>query len=138
MTPTNIIARREIRATLPSGTECLVGVALALPTQTADSEWSCEFRIEGLPAEIRETAFGIDGIQALLMALEGIRVRLAEATHVATWVGGEEGDMGFPAHVPTYFGVAFARGIERMIEERVRQFAQDAAELASARDVEEP
>jgi hypothetical protein len=63
---------------------------------------------------------GVDGFQALIMALVGIRAMLDRSGIELTWCGGEKGESGFPYVVPMGWGAAFSRKIERVIDEEVR------------------
>lgn len=78
-------------------------------------------------------AFGVDAIQALIMALEGIRHDLSVANPACRWIGGEKGDFGFPRHVTTAFGFAIARRIDRLIDRELLQYSKILARRAQRR-----
>ena len=69
---------------------------------------------------------GLDSIQALLMAMDGIRTRLEQSGKSLTWEGGDSGDTGFARFVPTAFGLTFAKRINLMIDKEVLRFARSA------------
>ena len=69
---------------------------------------------------------GIDSIQALLMALEGIRTKLEQSSTRLAWEGGDPGDTGFARFVPTFFGLSFSGRINRLINREVRRFGRAA------------
>jgi hypothetical protein len=101
-----------------------VTVMIGKPHPSPDGNWTCPFRVDGIGITgARGTAFGIDGLQALLNAVEGARTTLAASDLSLSWEGGEPGDHGIPRTVPMYYGRAFAEGIERHIDQQVRAFA---------------
>lgn len=99
-------------------------VRLGVPKRAKGVDWVCPYQIAGLRDSRADAAYGVDALQALMMALEAIRVRLEKAGGECTWVGGEEGDAGFPRLVPSYFGAAFAAGINRYIDGELERFGK--------------
>jgi len=99
-------------------------VRIGAPKKAEDVDWVCPYQIAGLRDSRVEAAYGVDALQALMMALEKIRVRLERAGGNCTWVGGEEGDAGFPRLVPSYFGAAFATRINRQIDRELDRFGR--------------
>ncbi len=95
----------------------VVEVGLTLPVEVSSGEWKCEFRIGD---DVHE-AFGLDGVQALLMALKGLRFYLARLAP-STWEGGEPGDVGIPRFVPQAFGLAFSQHMDAVIESELAEF----------------
>lgn len=68
----------------------------------------------------------MDALQALQLALEAIRTTLERNGKVLSWSGGEPGDTGFTRSVPTFYGLDFARRLERLIDHEVERFARAA------------
>ena len=99
-------------------------VRLGAPKKAQDVDWVCPYQIVGLRDSKVGTAYGVDALQALMMALEKIRVRLEKAGSGYTWLGGEEGDAGFPRLVPIYFGAAFATRINQQIDRELERFGK--------------
>lgn len=99
-------------------------VRIGAPKRAEDVDWVCPYQIAGLRDSRVDAAYGVDALQALMMALEGIRVRLEKAGGGCTWVGGEEGDAGFPRLVPSYFGAAFATRINQQIDRELERFGK--------------
>lgn len=116
------IATRELRDDRGK----TVTVRIAAPTADKQGDWICEFQIEGLGRKAVRSASGIDALQALMMAFEGIRVEIMKSKRPLQWVGGEPGDPGFPRQVPSYFGLAFSKKIEHIIDSEVEKFSADA------------
>jgi hypothetical protein len=81
---------------------CLVNVKVAVPTKTPDvaDEWTCEYQIDGLGDGKTRKAFGVDGIQALLLALTYVSTKLYTSPDYESgelaWDGGLPGDLGLP------------------------------------------
>jgi hypothetical protein len=62
-------------------------------------------------------------MQALILALESIRLTLKSAHESFSWAG-EDGDPGFPQIVPSFFGPEFSAHVGDLIESEVARFAQ--------------
>lgn len=103
-----------------------VSLAIYAPEQVSEVEWKCAFRITGLDNDEPRYAHGNDGVQALILAFEGLRVALATSGAKLSWTGGEPGDPGIPRFVPAIFGMAFSQRLEQMIEREVEKFARAA------------
>jgi hypothetical protein len=101
------------------------------PVEVTRGEWRCAYRIADAGRESVQYAHGVDSIQALILALEGIRVGIAAIGGEFSWEGGEPGDPGFPRFVPQFYGPAFARKLEAIIDSEVRTFAEEARKLAN-------
>lgn len=103
-------------------------IAIGQPEKVLDDEWRCAYRV----ADETSYAHGLDGFQALLMALTGVRMALDKMGSQLKWRGGKAGDHGVPRLVPHAFGVAFSRRIEELIDAEVNQFAASAESAAKA------
>lgn len=114
----SLVCKREF---VIAGSGRSASVSLYAPERHADDEWRCkvEYRIGRKRA--RQTIIGVDGFQALQLALKCIRRRLDESELPLSWIGGENGDLGFPRMVPTALGHAFARRIDELIEREVAE-----------------
>lgn len=99
-------------------------VRLGIPYEVSPVEWQCPVLIvePGHP-EVRDAGHGNDAFQALQLALEHIRVKLAAHGEVLRWDSGEPGDTGFYRTVPIFFGIDFARKLEMHIDREVERFA---------------
>jgi hypothetical protein len=104
----------------------VVIVKLGKPKKEKVGDWACPFTISGLGIHKIEYGHGIDAIQALLMAIEGIRARLEQSGKRFVWAGGESGDTGFTRFVPTFFGLDFSKRLDRLIDREVKRFARTA------------
>jgi hypothetical protein len=90
--------------------------------------WVCPFTISGIGLRGHIDAVGEDQMQALILALEGMRTTLRKDGSEWSWIYGERGDVGIPRFVPSGFGVDFAKGIESAIDEAIAKFAAEAEE----------
>jgi len=98
-----------------------------MPRPSPKGDWECPYQIVGLGKSRFRVAYGLDGIQALLMAIEALRVTIEESGKRVTWNGGEDGDNGLPRVVPTFFGLSFAQRISRLIDQEVERFSRGQA-----------
>jgi hypothetical protein len=87
-------------------------------------DWECPFRIEGLRTRGIQYGYGVDAVQALTTALEGIRVTLERSGKRLSWIGGAPGDPGFERPVPTSLGLDFSRRLNRMIDREIARFVR--------------
>jgi len=97
--------------------EC-VQVYLYIPEQVAAEEWKCAFEISGGPFGSRmEKAYGIDAMDALYNALEGIRAVLAEGpSEGLTWHNGTIPGHGFRRLVPAFLGPELEKTVGSLID----------------------
>jgi hypothetical protein len=109
------------RALVRAGRKGQLTVRLGAPKKAQDVDWVCPYQILGLRDSKVGAAYGVDALQALMMALEKIRVRLEKAGSGYTWLGG---DAGFPRLVPSYFGAAFATRINQQIDRELARFGK--------------
>ncbi|MEU8774165.1 hypothetical protein [Streptomyces sp. NPDC048606] len=89
-----IVARRDLRATAPDGSSFPVSLQVGTPRPdpTPGGDWVCPCRVEGLDGSSVSEIHGVDGLQALALAVDTVRIRLrhlAEAGNL-TFVWGDE------------------------------------------------
>jgi len=92
-----IAARRVFRST--SGKP--VVLTLGVPRPVPGSHWGCLLQITGLNSIWRRPkyVFGVDGLQALHLAMKCAAVELECAKVGMVWLG-EKGDLGMPKFLP--------------------------------------
>ncbi|MDI6760533.1 MAG: hypothetical protein QMD05_06870 [Candidatus Brocadiaceae bacterium] len=112
-----------------------VTVRLGRPKKLQKDEWICTFQISGLEDSRVQHAYGTDGFQSLIMALEGIRVALEKSGKNFLWEGGEKGDTGFPRFVPMFFGLEFSQRIGHLIDQEVNQFSTKAQQSGPSKEL---
>lgn len=101
---------------IPSGKS--VEIALEAPCRRSSGEWECAYHITGLGRTRAGRGRGSDGLQALQSALLDVRRALEPFAARLTWLG-EPGELGLPLPVPDYFGGAFRRRVEALVEREV-------------------
>lgn len=108
-----------------------VTVSLDAPEDVAGREWQCAvtFEIDGVTSV--KTSHGEDAFQALILAIELIRVELKKLGKGLSWLPGTQGDTGFPRSVPSYFGPEFSERIDGMIEAESIEFGKKARQLTA-------
>jgi len=103
-----------------------VEVALAAPVKISEQEWRCAFRVKRDTSAQTHFAPGLDALQALINAIEGIRSTLREHDEQMTWLGGEPGDPGVPRFIPQFFGIQFGNRMSRILDEEIERFSAKA------------
>jgi len=112
-----IIARREFTDANHPGRQIIV--SLGLPKRVSSDEWQCGVRIDGLDARpISKQISGVDSLQALLLALQLLRLSLKHSpcrlARPEFGIPCPTGDI--PLQVPTYLGEEFDERIEQLIK----------------------
>lgn len=93
-----VILQRVLTATI-DGTSVKVPVNLYLPMQDGSGDFRCDYEI-GWPAKVRKFhAYGADGVQSVLLAMQMIGVELYSSdlhkTNRLSWLAPGDG-YGFP------------------------------------------
>ncbi|AEB45605.1 DUF6968 family protein [Micromonospora maris] len=76
-----VVAERRIVVIDPEGVTSELVVRLGKPDPDPLShhgDWGCPFQVEGLGEDSVQTAYGVDSLQALLLAAYRVRLLLAE------------------------------------------------------------
>jgi hypothetical protein len=98
------IARRTLDEHGVTGRKVVVSIGLPRPQRLSKhGDWECPFLIEGIGESKVERAGGVDSLQALLMAIEGVRVRLEQSGRNFFWLDPNIG-ADIPLYVPTTWG----------------------------------
>jgi hypothetical protein len=84
------------------------------PRQVSDQEWACRYVIRGLPGRRQHDAHGIDSLQALSQAMQGIRYYLERSGLPISFLG-QLGDFGIYRAVAGW-DTAMTRRLERLVE----------------------
>lgn len=86
-------------------------------------DWVCAFEIRHGRVRQLERARGVDSLQALQMAIEGARVRIADAGHrlVGTWANYPA---GLPRFMPYLFGAVAAGELDAAVDALVARQAK--------------
>jgi hypothetical protein len=113
-----IAARRVFRA--PGGKRVIV--TLGVPRAVPGSDWGCPLQITGLNTTWRrpQYVFGIDGLQALHLAMKCADAVLQSAKLKLEWLGQTE-DLGMPKFLPALPKPHQDR-LEAMVEREATKF----------------
>jgi hypothetical protein len=79
-------------------------------------DWECPFRIRGLGSARLEFGYGVDALQALTTALEGIRALLDEVGKPIAWSGVLPDHTGFQRMIPLIDGADISARLERLVD----------------------
>jgi hypothetical protein len=95
------IRRIAARRTFKSVDGKPVVLTIGVPRRIPGSDWGCALQITGLKSIWRRPkyVFGIDGVQALHLALKCAAAVLESTKPPLTWLG-EKGDLGMPKFLP--------------------------------------
>jgi len=112
-----------------------ITVVLGAPRRVEADHWLCPFRIQGIVESDIEYGYGVDAVQALLLALAGVRYFLDQTKRRFIFLGN---DHGFPIQVPTEYGKKFEERVERAIHREWKrvQFDRLRKRWAEIADVE--
>src|SRR5687767_1590936 len=87
-------------------------------------DWECPFRITGLGAARLEFGYGVDALQALTSALEGIRVVLDEIGKPLAWSGVLPDHTGFPRSIPIGPTPEMSARLERLVDRELKRLVR--------------
>jgi hypothetical protein len=104
-----------------------VTVSIFEAVQTRPQEWGCAFRISGLAQEINEFGRGIDSLQALMVAIEGVRFYIERSGEQLTWEDQELGYLGLPRRIPDTFGIEVEQHLVKMVNDEVTRLMAEKA-----------
>jgi hypothetical protein len=124
-----IAARRVYKA--PNGKT--VVVTLGVPQPVPGSDWGCPLQIAGLNPTWRRPkyVFGIDGFQALHLAMQAAGVALESAGKKLEWLGQTE-DLGIPKFLPWLPKPQQAR-LEAIVEREIARWVRRAERAKKAK-----
>lgn len=116
----NVIATRKL-CELTSDKQIVIQIGI--PRKVSENEWECAFFVTNIEMHEIQFGYGIDGLQALIQAIEGTRVFLERCGKEVLWEGSEEGETGIPRYVPMFYGKMFTEYIGKLIDSEVENFA---------------
>lgn len=124
-----IAARRVFKA--PSGKP--VVVTLSVPQAVPGSDWGCALQITGLNTTWRRPryVFGIDGLQALQLAMQCAGAVLESTKLKLEWLGQNE-DLGMPKFLP-WLPKPQQDRLQAIVEREVTQWARRAERAHQAK-----
>jgi hypothetical protein len=123
LTQNAVIATRRLRG--PVG---MVVISLGKPRKAREIDWECPYRIRIRGVTKVRCAHGLDGVQALILAIEAIGRELETYGGMLSWEGGEHGDTGFPRFIPNIFGLKPYKRLVRLVDRQIERIARKTEE----------
>jgi hypothetical protein len=114
-----IIASRNLKK-LPLYEEATV--SFGVPRRHPKGDWVCPFLIEESGKAHSHQAFGIDSVQALLLALEGARATLKKMGTYTQFEEDAKAGPGFPRYIPMNRGRLFEARLALAIERESKRY----------------
>ena len=111
-----IIAEREYRV----GRQKLL-LQIGTPHRASwKTDFYCPFRFIRAGKAETDRTFGLDAVQALMLAFDLIKVLLETTSSTVSWAASERpGDVGIYKRLTSGLGMDFDRGLERLVEDAV-------------------
>ena len=111
-----------------------VTLTIGVPQPVPGSDWGCVVKITGLNRQLSRPrlVFGIDGLQALYLAMQFASATLETSGYRLEWLG-QEGDLGFPRFLPNLPKPQQDR-LERIVEREVAHFYAVAKQRADRKN----
>ena len=112
-----------------------VVLTIGMPQAVPGSDWGCALQITGLKTEWRRPkyVFGIDGLQALHLAMMCAGAVLESADAKLEWLGQAE-DLGMPRFLPSLPKPQQDR-LEAIVEREITRFLRRAERAHRAKSV---
>src|SRR5688572_6376949 len=85
-----VVAERRIEGVAPDGSPFEVVIRFGAPRPdplSSNGDWQCPHQITGLGDDSVGAAYGVDSLQALLLSVYAVRVKLAESGGTLDWLG---------------------------------------------------
>ena len=90
------------------------------------ADWACRIFVSNVGMKEPIRVYGLDQMQVIILALEGVLTTLRNCGVEWRWVHGEKDDLGIPRFVPGGFGRGFAARLESIIDAETAKFAAKA------------
>jgi len=131
------IRRIAARRVFQSANGKPVVLTIGVPQSVPGSDWGCAVQITGLNSGWRRPryVFGIDGLQALHLAMKCAAAVLESTKPELAWLG-EKGDLGMPKFLPDLPKPQQNR-LEAMVEREATKFWRRAERVHKAKGAKE-
>ncbi|WP_155798763.1 DUF6968 family protein [Sorangium cellulosum] len=97
-------------------------------------DWACPVVLEGLGDGHSKCVYGIDGVQAIQLAIQYARIQLEASGLPLLWMSEEPGDLGLPRAIESTVGLWFQRELEKIVEKEQRRMHEIVIELGKVRE----
>ena len=101
-------------------------------------QWQCNFSVEGVLIEEPHFVFGVDSLQALMLALERIAFLLEAYDDDLKWQFAEPGDLGLYRYITPHLGINFANEMRKYMKNKEDEFVEKLKVRAKANHDENP
>jgi len=118
-------------ATTVGAREIIARLGFPRPSEKYAGNWACDFQLVGWKYDRLRTAHGIDGLQALTIAAEGIRKALDRKKGVIP--GDPPYEFIFPRYVPISYGLEFHRHLCELLDNEIQKKERQIARRWSRR-----
>lgn len=110
-----------------------VVLTIGVPQPLQGSDWGCPVQVTGLDRWLSRPRFvcGIDGLQALYLAIQFASATLETCGYELEWLG-QKGDLGFPRFLPNLPKAQQDR-LDRIVEREVARFYSVAKRRADGK-----
>ncbi len=119
------VAERELERSEGGRRRARAGFRIGKPRPAREGDYECRYELYGFGRLRRMRIFGIDEVQALLLAIEAVRVELERLGTKAIWLE-EPAYRGLPVTVPMYLPPKYAKRVEAALGRANSAFAKDA------------
>ncbi|MFS8105159.1 hypothetical protein LFM09_49525 [Lentzea alba] len=85
-----IVAERRIEGVAPDGAHFEVVIRFGTPRPdplSTNGDWECPHQIVGLGDDTVQASYGVDSLQALLLSVYSVRLKLADSGTTLEWLG---------------------------------------------------
>lgn len=125
-----VVAEREYKV----GREKIV-LQVGTPHQASwKTAFYCPIRLVQAGKPTLKRAFGVDSVQALMLAFDLAKVLLETTSPKIKWEAGERpGDVGIYRRLTTGLGMDFDQGIERMVDKAILKRTRELERRHKAR-----
>ena len=85
-----VVAERQLQGVAADGSPFEVVIRFGAPRPdplSGNGDWECPHQIAGLGDETVQAAYGVDSLQALLLSVHAVRIKLAESGSSLDWLG---------------------------------------------------
>lgn len=117
------IAERELERAGSGRTHA--GFRIGRPRPAREGHYECRYELYGFGRLRKMRIYGVDEVQALLLALEAVRGDLQRLGAEAIWLE-EPAHRGLPVTVPIYLPAKYAKRVEAALAKANTAFAKEA------------
>ncbi|XXY18801.1 hypothetical protein WME88_04005 [Sorangium sp. So ce216] len=131
--PTPIAVRRYSVEGQPE-LEITLKIGQPFPVSPPGVDWACPVALEGLGDGQVKCVYGIDGVQAVQLAMQYARNQLEASGLQLLWMNEEPGDLGLSRTIDSNVGLWFQRELEQLVENEQRRMNEIVIELGKVRE----